>query len=89
MDVWSIWLTLRPYVYSAIRHGVVTGAVYITAKTGVQLDDGMVNGVAGAALSGVDTLVASGAGALGGVLTNALKAQGFVGSMIAGLFQRR
>lgn len=49
-----MWEMFRPFVWSFVRHGVLTGAAYLTAKTGIPVDDSTVNGVANVLMSGAD-----------------------------------
>lgn len=76
MDMAMLWGFARPYVWSFVRHSVLTGAAYVAAKTGVQIDDATVNGLSVVALQGSDLLVAAAGGLAGSALSNfgALKA---------------
>lgn len=67
-----MWDFIRPFAWSAIRHGVTTAAAYLAAK-GILVDDATVNGVSTVAMQGVDLLVAGGLGATASVATSALK----------------
>lgn len=71
-----MWEFFRPFVWSFVRHGVLVGAAYVAAKTGVQLDEATQNGLSVAALQGTDLLVAAAGGVAGSALSNfkALKA---------------
>lgn len=86
MDMYSLWALVRPYVWSALRHGIVTGAALMAAKTGVQLDDATVNGLAGAALQSIDGFVV---GAAGGAVASLFKTSGPIGGLVASVFVRR
>lgn len=68
-----MWEMLRPFAWSALRHGVTAGAAYLAVRYGIQIDDATANGISSAALQGIDIGAAALAGALSSVATTAAK----------------
>lgn len=65
-----MWNLVRPFVYSAIRHGAVSLAAVLVAKTGIHVDEATVNGLSGMALNGLDLGVAALGGLSGSLFSN-------------------
>jgi hypothetical protein len=67
-----MWDFVRPFAWSALRHGVTAGGAYLAAK-GIFIDEATANGVSNAAMQGLDILAVGAIGAGTSVFTSLFK----------------